>query len=584
MTHRRRPRTRAKGTSSATQARERRPASVRAPVRVRDALKGFTDGAVSKAIAPEQTFEIALDKIQRAPPPILDRYLEVERPSGIPQFMFVGATPYRETCGALWALVANGKGHTAAQALASGIMEMVERFSCCKYCSFGNGNLVARASLQHLDDSLVDPERLFTMLPSGKRPRRRQMDVVRSAAMAFYPAQTLDGGRTDLPLTFLRSIHGTNGMAAGSCLEEALLHGICEVVERHCSTLIDSQRLQAPTIDASSIDSPLAQELLRRFELLGTDVLIKDLSLGLGLPVIGVLRKLKKGRCLVTTGVATSPDEALVRALTESSQGEGPPNVRTLRSAEHLLLPDSTVELRDVPSLEHENMRVELQAIDSALRARGMRAFFFDTTEPRLKIPSVIVYIAGATAPEYWCGSFVIAAFRESMDAEDYDHAMECVKVGRRAEPQFLPYYLLYEAQILRRRGCYGRALRPLREGLALAGRGRAKGGQGNVGAACAANLALCYQALNQNDDAVEATRALIEERPRFSFDWFAEHADTSSQRDREVVERAKALHEGLLRSTRSGMSRVRVIGLADRAQVSKRETASILGQLRMRS
>ena len=78
-----------------------RPATAkrRTPVpnaRLADCVKGFVDGAVGKAVAPHTTFRRALSKIQNMRRPILDRYVKVERASGIPQFSFIGTACYRD--------------------------------------------------------------------------------------------------------------------------------------------------------------------------------------------------------------------------------------------------------------------------------------------------------------------------------------------------------------------------------------------------------------------------------------------------------------------------------------------------------
>ena len=79
-------------------------------------------------------------------------------------------------------------------------------------------------------------------------------------------------------------------MAAGNTLEEAILHALLEVIERHCYTLIRLQRTPTPRIDPGTIDSPLANDILERFTALGERVWVRDFSLGLELPVIATAR------------------------------------------------------------------------------------------------------------------------------------------------------------------------------------------------------------------------------------------------------------------------------------------------------
>ncbi len=78
---------------------------------------------------------------------------------------------------------------------------------------------------------------------------------------------------------------GTNGLASGNHLLEALCHGICEVIERDATSLwhqLDKARREQTRIDLETIDDPTCQELLARLEGAGLSVGVWDASTDIG--------------------------------------------------------------------------------------------------------------------------------------------------------------------------------------------------------------------------------------------------------------------------------------------------------------
>jgi YcaO-like protein with predicted kinase domain len=91
-----------------------------------------------------------------------------------------------------------------------------------------------------------------------------------------------------VPLEYVHGISGTNGVGAGNCLEEAIVHGAFEVLERRAVITAMRGRLVLPTIDVQTIEDPALQEQITFLENAGTRVIVKDLSFGGAMPCIGV--------------------------------------------------------------------------------------------------------------------------------------------------------------------------------------------------------------------------------------------------------------------------------------------------------
>ena len=60
-----------------------------------------------------------------------------------------------------------------------------------------------------------------------------------------------------VPFDWFFTINEFNGPSAGNCVEEAISQGICEIIERHTSSLISQHKLSVPAIRADSATDPL---------------------------------------------------------------------------------------------------------------------------------------------------------------------------------------------------------------------------------------------------------------------------------------------------------------------------------------
>jgi ribosomal protein S12 methylthiotransferase accessory factor len=407
-----------------------------------DSFKQYRDGGMSKLVPPDETVDRVLTRIGCMKYPILDFYREVKRPSGIPQFVFAVNDNFRR----FKARVANtnGKGHTPAQAMASGLMEMAERYSCFKYIAFRNGNIARIARFADIPENVFTVDSLASIVAES---HARVAPEVENALIAFYEGSTLDGRPALLPLNLLNYFVTTNGMAAGNSLEEALVHAVCEVIERHCLAMIRLRKTETPLIDHASITNPVAIELLRLLSRDGQRVIIRDFSLGLGMPVIGVIRIIDTNNCLVTAGVATHSDEALIRALTENSQGDHSVLYEDLSSSGQYLAETEQAPIDSIPCIDHTNYRIELENIGTLLEKRDMAALYVEATDAELDIPSVIAVITNAkkdhTVPSTKPSDFCCALSEESLFLENYEQAARYIALGKSYQPDngIFPYY-----------------------------------------------------------------------------------------------------------------------------------------------
>ena len=114
----------------------------------------------------------------------------------------------------------------------------------------------------------------------------------------------------------------SNGCAAGSTLEEAILHGVGELIERDSVALWWYSRARRPGVDLDSFADPYYDLLQERLAELGRELWVMDLSTDLGVPSFVALSCLADGRRSPVLGYGANLDAAtaISRAVTEHNQ------------------------------------------------------------------------------------------------------------------------------------------------------------------------------------------------------------------------------------------------------------------------
>ena len=234
-----------------------------------------------------------------------------------------------------------GKGRTDEEARASALCESLERFS-----SVHRGDEPCRvARLSELGEKSIPPNALMHFSPAqfaGREAWNREHgrgfqaipEPYADEPMAWSPVRSLATGATRLvPSAFLyygfrgrgdRFCDGdSNGLAGGNCLEEAILQGFLEVVERDAVALWWYTRALRPAVELSSADDPWIQGVVAHYDTLGRDVWALDLTTDLGIPAyaaVSARRAEAEQDIIFGFGAHLDPGIALGRALTEVNQ------------------------------------------------------------------------------------------------------------------------------------------------------------------------------------------------------------------------------------------------------------------------
>ena len=428
-------------------------------IKIHPCPKGYiTD--LDKTCTPEETVTRAREALANSGKRILAQTRRIDTGRlGIPVYMSLcgedarGIMPTRKQM---------GKGASAPQAEASALMELVERFSYFSYWdnpenfqsmtwsqareTFGDRLLPISYMLQSVTDGVSedDAARILDLLP-----------------WRFAPVTDIGGEQEFMaPLDWFKKLNEFNGSSAGNTLEESMLQGGCELVERHVCAVIDRTRQETPSIDPASFTDPVLIELHEKFSANGLKVFLKDFSLGLPVPTVAALVMdpatfPHKSEIVFTAGTASSPEKAAIRALTEIAQLGG--DFETCSNYEASGLPKfihpdqcawltsgAVVSIHSLPSNTNADIATELEIFCARLKDQGFTFFSVDTTVKELGIPANYNFVPGflfrERTPMASLGLFVGRVLAEDMDPEQAQAGLDVLEEIH-PEAHYLPFF-----------------------------------------------------------------------------------------------------------------------------------------------
>jgi ribosomal protein S12 methylthiotransferase accessory factor len=303
-----------------------------------------------------------------------------------------------------------GKGASPIQSEASALMELIERFS---FFSFIHQHPFPLCTFGEVQSHAVSPATLRLSLHDVDSSLKLCETFLQDFPMQWAVARNLTRGEDQwVPIDWFYLINEYNGPAAGNTLEEAILQSLCEVVERHVGSIISHEYRPTPNIDVKSLKDPAALELVEKFQRQGIELYLHDFSLDTGIPTVGALAYdpttfPEKSELIFTAGTTSNPEKSLCRALTEIAQLAGDfeshtsyrptlPKYSTLEEARYLINSDQAVSIRELPNVDNDNLRVEIEHCVKALERIGLEILVINVTHPELGIPTVYTIIPGA--------------------------------------------------------------------------------------------------------------------------------------------------------------------------------------------
>ena len=213
----------------------------------------------------------------------------------------------------------------------------------------------------------------------------------------------------------------SNGNAAGNTLEDAILQGLLEVVERDSAGIWWYNRLLRPEVELSTFSEAYFIELCEHYRQAGRSLRVLDITADLQIPVFAAISSMVDGGGPVLLGFGCHPDArlAVARALTEMNQTfltafTLETNARTLLAAvdEETRKWMKTVTLANQPHLSPDPVAPRRTALDyekwsnldicdaiskcqRIVEKEGLEMLVLDQTRPDIGLPVVKVIVPG---------------------------------------------------------------------------------------------------------------------------------------------------------------------------------------------
>jgi ribosomal protein S12 methylthiotransferase accessory factor len=368
-----------------------------------------------RVIAPKETIEINEDKLKTAGITRIADITDLDR-IGLPIY-----TAIRPTAEDGAVSIYGGKGITKDHARASAMMEGFERYSAERHES-DNTTIATLDEISALGD-YIDPESLN--LPKDfKKQNLNSMKLEWSIAKdiisekeyytptnaIYHPYVGSEGSES-----LFKS--NTNGLASGNILEEAILHGIFEVIERDAWSIFELTHKNYAQIDLDSIESDIVNDTIDKFESEGIKIKLMDFTADINVPTIAASADdtITKDAGLLTLGMGThlDPEVAILRALTEVAQsratqinGAREDTVRAdfAREAGYERMKrinkyyfrdeDEKIALSSIENNSTTSITKDLEIVKEELIANDIdKILYYDLTRPELDVSVVRVII-----------------------------------------------------------------------------------------------------------------------------------------------------------------------------------------------
>ena len=400
---------------------------------LKDAYKRYTHDQ-DKIYTPEKTVERFRGNLKKTNLDILEKTVRIDNGRlDIPVFFSVCGKDALKIIGTKKQM---GKGGTPQQAEASAVMELAERFSFFSFVKDESNFFIER--YENIKDKALPFESIAKSVHDPCEDPESLKEIFSMLPLKWTWAYNMTRDEECLiPFDWFYTINEFNGSSAGNCTEEALMQGMCEIVERHVSSLVSRNKITTPLIDINTVTDTLSNEMIGKYNNEGIRFYLSDFSLDTGIPTIGALAYdpatfPDSSEIVWTAGTTPDPQKAISRALSEVAQlagdfnsgsnyvASGLPKFGTLEEAGYVINGTEILSVENLPDLSDNNIRVEIENCISALSKNDMEVIAVNIMHKDLGIPAYYSVIPGAHFRERSAGTS-IGMFSAKIIAENGD-------------------------------------------------------------------------------------------------------------------------------------------------------------------
>jgi len=323
-----------------------------------------------------------------------------------------------------------GKGSTAEQGEASALMEAIERYSGIyqgdeirktrRFTDFPSGDAILPNDVLLFSDAQLR-DWMSTNDPHEGPSTPALFD--RSAEIEWSPVWSLRDKRfKHLPTSLLYFFYrgpgqiyaDSNGCAAGNTIEEAIVQGFLELVERDSYAIWWYNRLRRPQVDLGQFNDSYVRDLQSQLTETGRRLWVLDVTSDLGIPsFVAIMHWMHNSQENIEFGSGAHFDTriALLRALTELNQflsiglmggGTGEKSSldgsTPLRIQDHPFLTpsnDPAIQPSFGSKVGRLNSREQVTACVRLAKRKGLDFLVLNQTRPDIDVPVVRVIVPG---------------------------------------------------------------------------------------------------------------------------------------------------------------------------------------------
>ncbi len=335
-----------------------------------------------------------------------------------------------------------GKGKSDQQAKASGFCEAIERYSG----GFQGDEIRQKGSYKKMGDKAIHPNACMNF--SQEQYKNRQEWNANCHSFFQRVPEPFDEEReiewtpiwslTHQDFKYLPTAYcyygyskylkadcwaDSNGCAAGNTLEEAILQGFMELVERDSVALWWYNQTKRPRVDLDSFDEPYFQNLKEYYQTIHRELWVLDITSDLNIPTFAAMsRRIDREveDIIFGFGAHFDPKIAILRAVTETNQSlpavlsvhadgstQYPPSADPLAldwwktstlENQPYLAPDESMTPKvysDYPLLWSDNLLEDVMTCKQIAEKNDLEMLVLDQTRPDIGLKVVKVIVPG---------------------------------------------------------------------------------------------------------------------------------------------------------------------------------------------